>query len=125
MKKILISLSAGLVLGYGASTAVERSEIAKLEAENIKAKQQISALSEQLVVAQNQPKQAPPLLQRTKLRTLTNGSLNNTSRSKDQSGAQRKQATERMRAQQKQQVQQNANDLNNQKIKTTESGIVL
>ncbi|WNC71907.1 hypothetical protein RGQ13_17585 [Thalassotalea psychrophila] len=127
MKKIIISLAAGLVIGYGVSTAMENSEITNLEAENVKAQQQVAKLSEQLLAAQKQPKQpkhASRIAQRTKPKTLSSGGLNKSSRTKEQMLAQRKQAMERMRTQQLT-AQKNITEQAKNQVKTLDNGTVL
>ncbi|OUS26564.1 hypothetical protein A9Q98_10375 [Thalassotalea sp. 42_200_T64] len=128
MKKIILSLTIGLVVGYGVTSALENTEIAQLEADNTKAKQQIVKLSEQLLASKKQTKptqQAPRSAQRNQSKTITSGGFNRQTLSKEQMLAQRKQAMERMRAQQKANAQMHATEQDKDKVKTTKGGVVL
>lgn len=132
MKKIMLSLVFGLVVGYGVINAFENDEISKLQAENSKAKQKLLKLSEQLLALQKQTNQSPRITQRQVVKrspkSLTSNSLHKTKQTKqsqEQMYAQRKQATEHMRTQQKQQAQQSNKGLNDHQAKTTENGTVL
>ncbi|MEW6999775.1 hypothetical protein AADZ86_18970 [Colwelliaceae bacterium BS250] len=129
MKKIIISLTAGLVIGYSASMAISNSEVEKWQDQSVRAQQQVVKLSEQLLIEQTQskqPKQVPRLAQRTlpKSKVLTNGSLNRSSRNKEQILVQRKQAMERMRTQQRN-IQKNIPEQDKNQVKTLDNGTVL
>ncbi|PKG86005.1 hypothetical protein CXF85_04340 [Colwellia sp. 75C3] len=132
MKKIILSLVVGLVAGYGVTNALESDQISKLHAENNKANQQLSKLSEQLLVLQKQKKQSLRIAQgqvvKRSAKSLTSNSLHKskpTKPSQEQMYAQRKQAIEHITTQQKQQAQQSNNELKGSQVKTTENGTVL
>jgi hypothetical protein len=99
-KIIILSLTIGLVFGYGVSAAIKNTDIIQLTAENIQTKKQNTKLSKQLLVVQKQLKQRPRLKQNTQGNTLTNRSLNKSSPARKKSFAQQKQAIARMRDQQ-------------------------
>ena len=132
LKNIILTLTVGLVVGYGITNAFDRSEVNMLKAENDKRKQQVVKLSEQLLLLQKQIKQSPYIFQRKVMKqpvkNLTSSSLNKkkrTNKNQEQIYLQSKQATNRIRIQQKQQAQQSNNGLNKQLIKTTVNGTVL
>ena len=97
---IILSLTIGLVFGYGVSAVIKNTDIIQLTAENIQTKKQNTKLAKQLLVVQKQLKQRPRLKQNTQGNTLTNRSLNKSSPARKKSFAQQKQAIARMRDQQ-------------------------
>lgn len=126
MKKIILTLAIGLVVGYGVTSALENAEISKLQQENRKNKQQVAKLTEQVLILQNESRQLPGIVQQQVSKqpdkNLASKSLHKKNRTKkglEQKYAQHKQAAEHMSAVQNTQV------LKKQKVKTTTNGTVL
>ncbi|WP_019028336.1 hypothetical protein [Colwellia piezophila] len=126
MKQIILSLTIGLVVGYGVTSVFENSEISQLQVENNNAKLQMVKLTEQLLILQKQNRPSPHIAQRQVVKrstkNLTSNSLHKAKRKKqsqEQMYAQRRQATEHMRS------QQSNNGLKDHQVKTTENGTVL
>ncbi|KGJ92174.1 hypothetical protein [Thalassotalea sp. ND16A] len=126
MKKIILSLAAGFALGVGVISAMKSSEIAQLEADNVKAEKEVAQLSRQLMSLKAKDS-APASKAAQRVATKSSlGSLKPKSpRSKEQMLTQRKQAMERMRAQQKTNAQMLATEQDKHKVKTTKNGVVL